>query len=236
MYLFVLAGGFGTRLRSIVSDVPKPLAPVMGKAFITHLVAHWMDQGVKEFVFLLHYEASQIESALEEMSSIPKFSGVNFKTITEESPLGTGGSILHAIKKLGIEGSFLVANADTWLGSGVSILSKEPPCALVAVNVPNCQRYGSLQIEGSIITQFKEKSNSIGQGYVSSGLYHLSSAVFDEFEAGTAFSLEESIFPKLVTDRQLRAVKLDASFIDIGMPDDYVRFCNWIELGKKIEL
>ena len=88
MKVIILAGGFGTRLRSVVSDVPKPLAPVAGKTFIAHLIAHWMEQGVKEFVFLLHYEACQIQAVLKEMSCDPKFSGVNFKTITEDTHLG----------------------------------------------------------------------------------------------------------------------------------------------------
>ncbi len=236
MNLLVLAGGFGTRLRSVVSDVPKPLAPVAGKTFIAHLIAHWMEQGVKEFIFLLHYEACQIEAVLKEMSCDPKFSGVNFKTITEDAPLGTGGAVLHAIKKLGVEDSFLVANADTWLGSGVNTLSQELPCALAAVNVRNSQRYGTLRFEGSKITHFEEKSNAVGQGYVSSGLYHLLPTIFDGFEFGSTFSLEKDIFPKLVAGRELSVVKLDSSFIDIGIPSDYLKFCKWIELERKNDI
>ena len=236
MYLFVLAGGFGTRLRSIVSDVPKPLAPVMGEPFIAHLIVHWMDQGVKDFVFLLHYEAPKIKRLLKQMSYSSKFSGVTFKTITEDVPLGTGGSVLNAIKKLNFEESFLVANADTWLGSGLSILLKESPCALAVVEVPNCQRYGSVIIEDALITKFKEKSDSIGQGYISSGLYHLTPSAFNGLAAGDSFSLEEIVFPKLVAKGQLSAVKLDVSFIDIGIPDDYLKFCNWMKLGKNTNL
>ena len=104
--MFVLAGGFGTRLRSVVSDVPKPLAPVAGKPFISYLIAHWIEQGINDFVFLLHYEAGQIEAVLESMSADPKFSDVNFRAITEEIPLGTGGSLLHAIKKLGTKDGY----------------------------------------------------------------------------------------------------------------------------------
>ena len=66
--LIVLAGGFGTRLRSVISDVPKPLAPVAGHPFIVYLLRHWVDQGVKDFIFLLHYEASQIEDKLDELN------------------------------------------------------------------------------------------------------------------------------------------------------------------------
>ena len=233
--MFVLAGGFGTRLRSVVSDVPKPLAPVAGKPFISYLIAHWIEQGINDFVFLLHYEAAQIEAVLESMSSDPKFSDVNFRAITEEVPLGTGGSLLHAIKKLGIKDSFLVANADTWLGSGVKELCGVLPCTLTVVKVTNSQRYGALQFEGTKITLFKEKSSSVKEGFVNSGLYHLSPEIFDGEEVGSSFSLEDRIFPRLVASRALSLVKLDDSFIDIGVPSDYLRFCDFIELGRKSE-
>lgn len=234
--MFVLAGGFGTRLRSIVSDVPKPLAPVSGKPFISYLIGHWVEQGINDFVFLLHYEAGQINAVLESMLADPKFSDVNFRSIVEGVPLGTGGSLLHAIKKLGTEDSFLVANADTWLGSGVSELCRVPPCALTAVNVPNSQRYGALRFEGTKITLFEEKSSSVQEGFVNSGLYHLSPEIFDGEEVGSPFSLEESIFPRLVASRALSLVKLDDRFIDIGVPSDYLQFCDFIESGGKSEI
>jgi NDP-sugar pyrophosphorylase family protein len=231
--MFVLAGGFGTRLRSVVSDVPKPLAPVSGKPFISYLIDHWIEQGINDLVFLLHYEAEQIKAILESMSADPSFSDVNFRTIIEEAPLGTGGSLLNAIKKLGINDSFLVANADTWLGSGVNELCRMPPCTLTAVNVPNSQRYGALQFEGTKITLFEEKSSSVGEGFVNSGLYHLSPEIFDGEEVGSSFSLEDRIFPRLVASRALSLVKVDDSFIDIGVPSDYLKFCDFIEFGGR---
>ena len=234
--LFVLAGGFGTRLRSLVADVPKPLAPVDGRPFITHLITHWAKQGVTNFVFLLHYEAQKIEYVLQELADDPKFSGVHFKMVVENKPLGTGGAISNAIAYLRMVDSFLVVNADTWLGSGIEILSQSLPCSLAAVKVANTRRYGSLSFEGSKIRRFEEKSNSSGPGYVSSGLYHLLPEIFDGFKGGAKFSLEEDVFPELVSRRKLDFVKLESSFIDIGIPEDYLKFCNWIELGRSHEL
>ena len=71
--LMVLAGGFGTRLRSVVSDVPKPLAPVAGKPFIVHLIDHWVNQGIEDFIFLLHYEADEIKTELSKLSDRDEF-------------------------------------------------------------------------------------------------------------------------------------------------------------------
>ena len=100
----------------------------------------------------------------------------------------------------------------------------------------NTDRYGSLGFSENKISFFEEKSGSIGEGYVNSGLYHLDPSIFDDFNAGDKFSLEKVIFPRLVSLRRLGFVKLNGSFIDIGIPVDYARFCNWVESGKKNEI
>ena len=228
----VLAGGFGTRLRSLVSDVPKPLAPVAGKPFIVHLIRHWVAQGVDDFIFLLHYEAKKIETVLNELSCRHEFSGVTFRVVIETTPLGTGGAILNAIEFFGITDGFMVANADTWLGSGVEELAGMKSAGLAAVNVENSQRYGSLRCSGGKVISFEEKLASTGQGYVNSGLYNLLPEVFDGFDVGSVFSIETEVFSRLVASRQLGVIRLNESFIDIGVPEDYLKFCKWVELEK----
>ena len=236
--LLVLAGGFGTRLRSLVSDVPKPLAPVAKKPFIVHLIDHWLKQGVRDFVFLLHYEAQQIEEVLKTVATEKKALDARFITVTEDNPLGTGGSILNAIHEFGIKNDFLVANADTWVESGLKDISEQSPCVLGAIRVANSGRYGSLSLNGDAISNFEEKSimPSTEGVYVNSGLYHLTPSIFGGFLRGTNFSLENDVFPYLASVGKLRAVKLSANFIDIGVPEDYLRFCRWVEQGKKDEL
>jgi len=231
--LFVLAGGFGTRLRALVSDVPKPLAPVVGRPFLMHLIDNWVAQGVKDFVFLLHYESLQIQELLDHISDYPQFSNVKFTSVVEDVPLGTGGSVLNAIKKLQIKESILIANADTWLESGIEALSREAPNIIASVGVSNCQRYGRLKFDGDKITDFIEKTSVQAEGYISSGLYHLAPSIFDSFEPGSCFSLEQDVFPTLVSARQLRSIKLLDDFIDIGVPEDYLYFCDWMELRGK---
>lgn len=234
--LIVLAGGFGTRLRSLVSDVPKPLAPVCGKPFLVYLIEHWMRQGVSEFIFLLHYEAEKINRLLEELSGFQNFSNLSFRTIKESTPLGTGGAILNAINHFCIEDGFLVANADTWLGSGIEKLSTSTTCAIGAVHVQNSERFGSLDIKDGKVCVFKEKSSCVGSGYINSGLYHLLPEIFQGFEVGSAFGLEQEVFPKLVNEGQLGVIKLKSSFIDIGIPEDYLEFCKWVKSGKLDEI
>lgn len=236
--LLVLAGGFGTRLRSIVSDVPKPLAPVAEEPFLVHLIDNWLDQGIRDFIFLLHYEASQIETVLRQVAAERQVFKARYRTITEKVPLGTGGAILNAIYEFGIDDDFLVANADTWLESGLLDISKKAPNALAAVSVQNSGRYGSLELNGDKITNFQEKvePHENEQAYVNSGLYHLSSSIFKGFERGSNFSLEKEVFPLLVSMGKLSVIKVSGNFIDIGIPEDYLRFCEWMELEKKDEL
>ena len=155
--MLVLAGGFGTRLRSVLTNVPKPLAPVAGKPFLQYMLENWIAQGVDDFVLLLHYEAEMIENMLERMNVSGRLDGISVKTILESEPLGTGGAIKNALKILKLQDSFLVANADTWLGSGVKELVMTSPCALGAIKVKNCKRYGSLLIDKeNKILEFQE--------------------------------------------------------------------------------
>ena len=232
----VLAGGFGTRLRSIVSDLPKPLAPVAGKPFIVRLIENWVDQGVDNFIFLLHYEAEKIECVIDKLSKEKKYSQIRFRVLTETVPLGTGGAILNALKVLNIKNDFLVANADTWLESGINQMANMEANALGAIHVSNTQRYGLLNFHDGKVISFIEKSASNGEGSVNSGLYNLTPEAFEGFELWSNFSLETDIFPRLAKNGRLKIVELKGSFIDIGVPKDYLKFCRWIESGKKNEL
>jgi D-glycero-alpha-D-manno-heptose 1-phosphate guanylyltransferase len=236
MKLLVLAGGFGTRLKSIVPDLPKPLAPVSGEPFLLYLIDNWMSQGVSEFIFLLHYKHQMIEALLATLSKNPKYSNFQYKTIVEKSPLGTGGSVLNAIDQFDISKSFLLANADTWLGSGIETIKNQSINSIGAVYVQDISRYGSLKIDGLKITSFDEKSPSNASGYINSGLYHIHPEIFKKFQPGSSFSMEKDIFPELIADLNLNAVKMHTTFIDIGIPADYLTFCQWIENNKNNDI
>lgn len=230
-HLLVLAGGFGTRLRSVVADLPKPLAPVAGRPYLSYMLESWQAQGVSAFAFLLHHQAELVEAFLENEKAAAYWRPCQVQTLTEPTPLGTGGAIAYAVKQLNLQGSFLVANADTWLGNGIQqLLSAEMP-AIAVVNVEKTQRYGSVLVKGNKISTFTEKQASHGQGLINAGLYHLPADLFAGRD-GKAFSLEQELFPALVAARKLTAVPLQTDFIDIGVPDDYARFCRWIESKK----
>jgi len=234
--ILVLAGGFGSRLKSLVSDVPKPLAPVCGKPFLIHQIENLYFLGAREFVFLLHYEADVIKEILVDVTNNNNLDGIKITSLVEDLPLGTGGSIMNAINVLNINESFMVINADTWLGSGFKQLSLSSPNSIAAVSVKDCSRYGALVVTDGNIEQFLEKKSSNGIGLINAGLYHLSPDIFNQVLGDTIFSLEADIFPSIVNMGMLSAIEINTDFIDIGVPEDYLRFCRWIESGKKIEL
>ena len=225
--MFVLAGGFGTRLRTVVSEVPKPLAPVGNKPFLHYLVKNWIEQGVREFIFLLHYEADQIINYLENSEFKRQIPDLKIGYIVEPEPLGTGGAVKYALEHYPVEGDFLVTNADTWLSTGIQMLLASSAPNIAAVAVPNVSRYGEVHSKDGLIKSFSEKRKTDEGGQVNAGMYLLSDDLFAQC-AETKFSIETSIFPKLIAAQKLRATALECDFIDIGIPEDYQAFCEWV--------
>jgi len=233
--LLILAGGFGTRLRSVVFDRPKPLAPVGGIPFLQFLLEQWKAQGIRNYVFLLHHQAEQVVAWLHTLEAT-LLDSCTYSVVIEPQPLNTGGAVAYAVQQLALQGDFLVANADTWLGTGVSSIKLTTPPALSVIRVDDTSRYGSVLFNNiGNVTAFNEKQDSIGTGWINAGLYHLMSDDFSDWE-GQPFSLEQDWFPTLVRTGRLKAVPLQTTFIDIGIPEDYQRFKQWIESGKSFIL
>lgn len=223
--LLVLAGGFGTRLESVLGEVPKALAPVFGRPFLYFQIESWIRQGCKSFVFLLHHKAEQIIAFLKtEKHGLLK--DCNFRFVVEPTPLGTGGSIAYAIKRLSLTGDFLVTNADTWLGSGVGEMMAASSPSILVVNVKNVSRYGQILFdENKLISGFFEKGKNLNSGWINAGVSCLSSDLFSS-DAAHPFSLEAGLYPGLIERRLLRVVTSSTDFMDIGIPNDYEIFCR----------
>jgi len=107
--------------------------------------------------------------------------------------------------------------------------------AIAVVQVEDTSRYGRVCLEKDSISEFQEKKSSAGAGSINAGLYHLHSDMFLECNS-QSFSLEDKLFPVLVAEGKMRAVMVDEDFIDIGIPDDYFRFCSWLESGRVRDL
>lgn len=235
MRLLVLAGGFGTRLKTAVADVPKALAPIGNVPFLQLQLENWLAQGLRQFTFLLHHQADQIISFLKEQQD-GLLDGCQVDWLIEPVPLDTGGAIAHAVKELELHDDFLMANADTWLGNGICEMTKSAAPAMAVVKLPNVSRYGQVHFDQrNNVTEFVEKNPQAASGWINAGLCHLSSDLFNNWH-GAPFSLERDLFSHLVKNQRLKAVVLDTDFIDIGVPADYHLFCRWVAAGRYTSL
>lgn len=232
MKMLVLAGGFGTRLKSVVSVVPKALAPVGSVPFLHLQIQHWIAQRVTSFVFLLHHQSDLIIEYLEsERDGLLQRCEVQW--FVEPMPLDTGGAVAFALEQLDFSGDFLVTNADSWLDSGIEDMCKTTSPAMAVVKLSDASRYGRVQLNAqNRVTAFYEKNGVRDAGLINAGLYRLNSELFKAWDR-LPFSLERVSFPALVARGDLNAVTLNTDFIDIGVPDDYFRFCRWIETDRK---
>ena len=232
MRLLVLAGGFGNRLKNVVSEVPKALAPTNGVPFLQLQIENWLAQGLREFTFLLHYQADQVIDFLK-AQQVALLRDCQVDYIIEPMPLDTGGAAAYAVKTLGIRNEFLMTNADTWLGGGIYEIIKTTAPAMAVVNLADVSRYGQVNFDQDRrVTAFAEKKGESSSGWINAGLYYLSPELFNKWDC-KPFSLERELFSNLVQSLRLTAVPIETDFIDIGVPADYHRFCRWIAAGRQ---
>jgi len=220
----VLAGGLGTRLRSVVDDRPKCLAPVGASTFLELQLKLLARRGVSRFVLSLGYMAEAVTAAVS-----PLRDRFRIDWVVEPQSLGTGGGVLHTMAEARLDEA-LVTNGDTWLDADLSRFAAELDLAgrelmrMAVIEVPDRSRYGGPTMDaGGVVRGFLAKG-AVGPGLINGGFYRLHRAVFQECAAGTSFSLESTVMPRLAEEGSLRAVAVAGDFIDIGVPEDYERF------------
>lgn len=221
----ILAGGLGTRLRGVIGETPKCLAPVGQHTFLELHLARLADAGITNFVLSLGYGADAVIDAL---ARIPLPALVRY--VREEQPLGTGGAIRHALDALQLD-EVLVANGDTWLEGDITAMLEPLDrragelFRMAAVKVPDRSRFGGVEADASgRVTRFLEKGRG-GSGLINAGLYRLCRESLPSSREG-AYSLEQDVLPALVAQGQVALQPLGGSMIDIGVPEDYRRFCE----------
>lgn len=231
MRLLILAGGLGTRLKEAVSHVPKALAPIADVPFLRYQIENWISQGLREFTFLLHHQSAPIITFIKaQQGDLLRDSRVDW--LIEPIAMDTGGSIAHAVKKLNLRGDFLITNADTWLGGGIREIMLCTSPAISVVNLNDVSRYGEVFFnEDRHVIGFHEKNGQSSAGWINAGLCRLTADLFKNWD-GKPFSLERGLLTSLVQDCRLTAVPLKTDFIDIGVPEDYYRFCQWMASGR----
>ncbi len=223
----ILAGGLGTRLRGVVGALPKCLAPVGRRPFLAIQLATLWGAGVTEVVLSLGHGAAQVIEALGGMDEVVGTHPLRW--VVEPQPLGTGGAIAHVMDELGLD-EVWVANGDTYLDGDLSALHAPLNRAggellrMGLVRVDDRSRFGGVATDGAgRVTGFLEKGQP-GPGWINAGLYRLARAALPPPGRG-AYSLEAEVLPGLVAQGAVRCCELPGRFTDIGVPEDYRRFC-----------
>lgn len=218
----ILAGGLGTRLRSTVPDLPKCMAPVAGKPFLAYVINYYAKQGIEKFILSLGYKHEVIEEYIA-----AEFPSYPIQYAVEQAPLGTGGGIKLACGKA-TEKNVLVLNGDTFFSIEVPALSffhlhNHADCSLSLKPMKNFDRYGSVMLgKDQSIKSFEEKK-FYASGLINGGVYALQVERFLREGLPEIFSFEKDYLEKLYRDRRIFGIIQDHYFIDIGIPEDYLR-------------
>jgi D-glycero-alpha-D-manno-heptose 1-phosphate guanylyltransferase len=222
--VIILAGGLGTRLKPAVPDRPKPLAPVGDRPFLEFVLDDLARQGAKRVVLACGHGAEAFKT-WRRAARLP--AGLAVELVREPRPLGTGGALVFARAEAGVVGPAWALNGDTWLPGGLAAAAAKARAGrsgLALVRVDDVARYGraSLAADGRV-AGFEEKGAG-GPGLINAGLYRLDAAVLARAPAN-AFSLERDLLPGLAALGALDGWEVDSPFVDIGVPQDYRRFC-----------
>lgn len=214
----------GTRLRSAVPDLPKPMAPVHGRPFLAHQMDYWIDQGVNRFIVSVGYMKEVI---MDHFGASYRATPLSYAI--EDEPLGTGGGLLLAAQ--GLSEPFLVLNGDTFFGVGLDVLlefhaahQSEWTFSLFRTN--EIGRYMGLDVkaDGEIVS-LKSGTGQPGR-LANGGVYLINPSVLAmaKFAPGQKLSLEDDLLPAfLAQGGKLHGLECPGGFIDIGVPQDYFR-------------
>lgn len=218
MEAIILAGGKGTRLQTVVSDVPKPMAPINDRPFLEIILDKLVSQNVTHVVLSVGYMYDKITSYFGS-----KYKNINISYSIEIQPLGTGGAIKQALKLCQYH-YVMVINGDSYFDVDYSrvynlFIKSKDPC-LVLKQMEDVSRYGSVTIQNNYIASFNEKGLS-GKGLINGGCYFVPKDFFPASMIKEKFSFEEFLENYVSNKNKLCYYISDGKFIDIGIPSDY---------------
>jgi len=219
----LLVGGLGTRLRSVLPSVPKPLASVGGKPFLELLVLQLRNQNIRTLIMCTGHLGEQIENEFGNGSAL----GVTIAYSQEPQPLGTAGALSLASSRLINSRDFILMNGDSFLEVDFDRLlgfhRQHGGIATLAIRrVESAARFGTVEMgPNSRVSAFLEKTGRDAPGLINGGVYVFSRSIFDWIQPGPS-SLEKDVLPRIL-DQGVYALEQKGMFIDIGTPADYAR-------------
>ena len=224
----ILAGGRGTRLKSLVRDRPKPMAEICGRPFLEILMAKLVDQGINNVTISVGYKHEYI---IEYFGN--SWRSIDITYSIETKPLGTGGAIKYALSEFSDEEPVLVLNGDSYVAFYIqdfveAFETSDADIGIVAKWLKHTSRYGILELsdDRQKIISFSEKQGEI-PGYINTGVYLLRKSIFHDLVLPESFSFEKEMLERNVRQKYYMAYTKDVgNFIDIGVPADYKMACN----------
>ena len=220
----ILAGGMGTRLKTIISDLPKPMAPIMNVPFLTYQLNYLKHFGIKKVIFSVGYLSEKIIAHYNQ-----SFENINIEYSIEKNPLGTGGGIRMAMSNLN-EDLVLILNGDSFFDLNLEQfynlhLEQKAEFSLALRYVNRSERYGNIEFNSSNqITSFIEKNQLNQSGYINAGVYILSKKLYlQNTKPDINFSIEKDFFEKQLNQLIIKGFEFKDYFIDIGIPEDYLK-------------
>lgn len=218
----ILAGGFGTRLQSVVNDVPKPMAPINNEPFLNYLFDYLKHYQIKHVVLSTGYLSEKIINYYK-----TEFNGIRISYTTEKVPLGTGGGIRLALEKC-TTSNVLVLNGDSFFDIDIESYtikhnSSNAQYSLALREIDNASRYGTIKLgKANSIIAFKEKDGIEHSGLINGGVYILNRELFlNQTQENGAFSIEKDFYESRNSELNIFGFKYEGYFIDIGIPEDY---------------
>lgn len=228
----ILAGGLGTRLRSVVTEIPKPMAPVANQPFLKYLLDNLLQYNIQHIVLSVGYKHEAIKDFVGEY-----YNGAQISYAVEETPIGTGGGLKLAFQKIKGDAAF-VLNGDTFFGVNLMDLEAKyiqtsSDMCLSLKPMSNFDRYGIVKTSENIVTGFVGKQ-FCKQGNINGGVYLMKSDILEKSGLKGRFSFETDYMEKEFVSGKFSFVKSNAYFIDIGIPEDYEKaqsdFLNFKQL------
>ncbi len=220
----ILAGGRGTRLKTIISDLPKPMAPIMNVPFLTYQLNYLKYFGIKKVIFSVGYLSEKIIAHYNQ-----SFENISIEYSIEKNPLGTGGGIRMAMSNLN-EDLVLILNGDSFFDLNLEQFynlhfEQKAEFSLALRYVNNSERYGNIEFNSSNqITSFIEKNQLNQSGYINAGVYILSKKLYlQNTKPNINFSIEKDFFEKQLNQLIIKGFEFKDYFIDIGIPEDYLK-------------
>lgn len=230
METIILAGGKGTRLREVIAGIPKPMAPVNGKPFLWYIF-NWLKNYTVEKAIISVGTGS--EKIIEYLGD--SFNRIPVRYAFEEKPLGTGGAIRFALQETK-DDNILILNGDTYFPIDLNrffLFHKRNKSQFSVALKPmkNFSRYGSVECFKNNILRFNEKKYC-ADGLINGGIYLINRHFLESMQMPEVFSLEQEILEKEAASSVLKCMKFDVTFIDIGIPEDYLLAQSILKVGK----